>query len=62
MTSVKLAVLHWNSVHVYTTTKSTSQESRTHTTVDPGKMRTTVPLLRYQIKINTTAVGKNSNE
>lgn len=26
------------SVHVCTTTKSTSQESPTHTTVDPGKM------------------------
>lgn len=51
MTSATLAVLQWISVHVCTTTKSTNQESLTHTTVDPGKMRTSwVPLFFFFFK------------
>lgn len=39
MTSVRLAVLQWISVHVCTTARCTNQESPILTTVEAGKMR-----------------------
>lgn len=52
MTSVRLAVLQWISVHVCTTARCTNQESPTLTTVEAGKMRTCFIEVSYTKKYN----------